>query len=401
MKGMRGQGRMVALAAGAALAVTGATHGFRRKRNLPPESGTRMVGSRPWMAEWAVIQANTEIEDRYFIEEHNGAVLCGVFDGHYGPRTAEYCRRNAPTIFSAAMKEQQGDETASLKQTFRLLEEGWTSEARKLMLVKDFKVAREGACGIMAYVTEEKVVVGNVGDSRAVLYREARKPRNTLEPLQLTREHNAADPRERIQLIRAKPNDPEAVSYNSHSGAWYVKDTLQVTRAIGDLFLKLAEFHAPLPKDMQTHGSVYEPPYVSWEAEVTSMELDEDDLFLVLASDGLWDELSNSETAESIRRASRDPASSVAGRAVAKQAFKRSGQALQAGRAGGAAADGTAPVHTGEALLWDALRANPYSRYYGVEKTLQLEVGEGRRDVHDDISILVVSLQGAAASTQQ
>ena len=33
-------------------------------------------------------------------------------------------------------------------------------------------------------------------------------------------------------------------------------------------------------------------------------------------------------------------------------------------------------------------------RYYGVEKTLQLEVGEERRSVHDDISVIVIWLQG-------
>jgi hypothetical protein len=84
----------------------------------------------------------------------------------------------------------------------------------------------------------------------------------------------------------------------------------QVTRSLGDLFLKRADFFRHVPDAMKpsalaaaaaaavatggmpaAEAAGFRPPYVSSEPEVVSRPLGGRDLFLVIASDGLWDEL--------------------------------------------------------------------------------------------------------------
>jgi len=63
-----------------------------------------------------------------------------------------------------------------------------------------------------------------------------------------------------------------------------------VTRAFGDAYLKRAA-NSYAPYDKYT-------PYITVEPEIHYHELQESDLFMVIASDGLWEILSNEEVAE-------------------------------------------------------------------------------------------------------
>jgi len=127
--------------------------------------------------------------------------------------------------------------------------------------------------------------------------------------------------------MKSKPDDPEAVVYDSGSGAWYVKNALQVTRSIGDLFLKSEEFYDALPSEQKAFSKTrYIPPYVKWEPEVKTVEVEDEDLFFVMASDGLWDELSNKDAAESVRRAILDPPKASIRMPLARDQFKRVGK---------------------------------------------------------------------------
>jgi serine/threonine protein phosphatase PrpC len=65
-------------------------------------------------------------------------------------------------------------------------------------------------------------------------------------------------------------------------GRWRVEGVLAVSRAIGDCSLK---------------------PYVTCDPEIVTHELrGEEDLYLVIASDGLWDVMSNEEVARFVIR---------------------------------------------------------------------------------------------------
>jgi serine/threonine protein phosphatase PrpC len=73
------------------------------------------------------------------------------------------------------------------------------------------------------------------------------------------------------------------------------------TRAIGDLRLKLKEFN--FHESDVNHGyrrSIpnFTGPYITAEPEIKVIELTNKDKYLILASDGLWDEISRKTSAK-------------------------------------------------------------------------------------------------------
>lgn len=115
-----------------------------------------------------------------------------------------------------------------------------------------------GSTAVVAIVTPYKIVVANCGDSRAVLCRNGKAV-----PLSTDHKPDRPDELSRIQAAGGR------VIY--WEGA-RVLGVLAMSRAIGDNYLK---------------------PYVSCEPEVTITERSEEDECLILASDGLWDVVSN------------------------------------------------------------------------------------------------------------
>jgi len=76
------------------------------------------------------------------------------------------------------------------------------------------------------------------------------------------------------------------------------------SRAIGDLRLKFPEFNFhSFPPDLGYRKPIpkYNGPYITHEPEITVIDLTKEDQFLIIASDGLWDEISRKESAEIIK----------------------------------------------------------------------------------------------------
>merc|ERR1712060_60873 len=109
-----------------------------------------------------------------------------------------------------------------------------------------------------ALIQDAKLTVAHVGDSRGVLCRGGLA-------VAVTEDHKPEIEKERRRI--------EGLGgFVSHIGCWRAMGILAMSRAIGDLFLK---------------------PYVSAEPEVRTVPLEEDDEFLVLASDGIFDVFDN------------------------------------------------------------------------------------------------------------
>ena len=70
-----------------------------------------------------------------------------------------------------------------------LMEAAWTEYARVLVRRGDWSAALEGACALVSHMTPGKLLVGNLGDCRAILIHEDGE--GQLQVRQLTREHNA------------------------------------------------------------------------------------------------------------------------------------------------------------------------------------------------------------------
>ena len=75
--------------------------GLANATGRTPEWGTELVHSV--RADWACIGANKASEDRLVVAECGGGIIAAVYDGHYGPRAAEFCRQNTASYFAKVL----------------------------------------------------------------------------------------------------------------------------------------------------------------------------------------------------------------------------------------------------------------------------------------------------------
>ena len=76
---------------------------------------------------------------------------------------------------------------------------------------------------------------------------------------------------------------------------------LQISRSIGDVYLKKAEFNRePLYAKFRLREP-FKKPILSSEPSITVHELQPHDQFVIFASDGLWEHLSNQEAVDIVQ----------------------------------------------------------------------------------------------------
>ncbi|MBA0725417.1 hypothetical protein Golax_022008, partial [Gossypium laxum] len=259
----------------------------------------------------AVIQANQVLEDQSQIESGQYGTFVGIYDGHGGPETARYVcdhlfkhfrgsslwRRSCSyvgvlrlCVYAAIAAESQGVVTAeTIQRAFRQTEEGFTTLVSESWSTRP-NMATVGTCCLVGVIHQQTLFIANLGDSRVVL---GKKVGNTggIAALQLSTEHNANIAAIRQELKELHPNDPQIVVLKH--GVWRVKGIIQVSRSIGDVYMKHArynrepingKFRLPEPMNM---------PILSANPTIISHDLQPNDSFLIFASDGLWEHLSN------------------------------------------------------------------------------------------------------------
>ena len=173
-----------------------------------------------------------------------------------------------------------------------------------------------GTCAVGAYVDlkSKTINVSNLGDSRAVVGLFSRSSRGNSEDSQLvtipmSKDHTAADEMERSRVQGEHPNDPTCVvKMSEEDDDWRVKSIAAFTRSIGDCQMKdkgastlyNTYIHNPRRKVMPRPGvrakgeSEKTKPYII-NAPDFSQHDDMDDGFLIVACDGVWDEMSSEE----------------------------------------------------------------------------------------------------------
>ncbi|KAJ7981499.1 Protein phosphatase 2C family protein [Quillaja saponaria] len=185
--------------------------------------------------------------------------LFAIFDGHLGHDVANYLKSH---LFENILKEPD-----FWTETQSALRRAYLTTDEKILEEADF-LGRGGSTAVTAIlINGQKLVVANVGDSRAVIC-ENGKAR------QLSVDH---EPSKEKRLIEGRGG---FVS-NIPGDVPRVDGQLAVARAFGDKSLKM---------------------HLSSEPDVTVEMIDEDTEFLILASDGIWKVLSNQEAVDSIRQ---------------------------------------------------------------------------------------------------
>ncbi|KAL3633421.1 putative protein phosphatase 2C 59 [Castilleja foliolosa] len=209
----------------------------------------------------------SSMEDFYEtrIDGVNGEVvgLFGVFDGHGGARAAEYVKQN---LFSNLIKHPN-----FISDTKSAIADAYSHTDSEFLKSENNQNRDAGSTASTAILVGDRLLVANVGDSRAVICRGG-------NAIAVSRDHkpDQTDERRRIE---------EAGGFVMWAGTWRVGGVLAVSRAFGDRLLK---------------------QYVVADPEIQEEKVDDTLEFLILASDGLWDVVTNEE-AVSMTKPISDP----------------------------------------------------------------------------------------------
>ncbi|KAG6387885.1 hypothetical protein SASPL_153080 [Salvia splendens] len=198
--------------------------------------------------------------------------LFGVFDGHGGARAAEYVKQN---LFSNLIRHPK-----FISDTKSAISDAYNHTDSEFLKSENNQNRDAGSTASTAILVGDRLLVANVGDSRAVICRGG-------EAFAVSRDHkpDQTDERQRIE---------DAGGFVMWAGTWRVGGVLAVSRAFGDRLLKQYVVADP---DIQgiyilSFRLAYTPSYLN----VSQEEKVDDTLeFLILASDGLWDMVTNEE----------------------------------------------------------------------------------------------------------
>ncbi|CAL9151754.1 unnamed protein product [Musa hybrid cultivar] len=253
----------------------------------------------------AVVQANNLLEDQSQIESGPLSSLefgpygtfVGVYDGHGGPETSRYVNEHLFQHLKRFASEQQSMSADVIRKAYQATEEGFISLVTKQWPVKP-QIASVGSCCLVGVICGDMLYIANLGDSRVVLGRLVKATREVLA-VQLSAEHNVGIESVRKELQSIHPDDRQIVLLKHN--VWRVKGLIQVCRSIGDVYLKKAEFNRePLHVKFRLREP-FKKPILSSEPSITVHSLQPQDQFLIFASDGLWEHLSNQEAVDIVQ----------------------------------------------------------------------------------------------------
>lgn len=259
----------------------------------------------------------------------------GVFDGHAGWQTAEHLTHQlVPFVRHALERVAEGTTTdnndvqAAVRRAFVALDDAVIKDGAALALgdnevsyadkARRLALAYAGSCALLALLDPRRRVlhVACTGDSRAVLGTPkggggaSDADADTWEATALSEDQTGHAAGEAARLAAAHPGETGVVKDGRVLG-------IAVSRAFGDgrwkwdlatqHALKRAHNGSVLPADRY---AVRTPPYLTAEPVVTSTALppsprekgNRPASFLILASDGFWDRVSNAQAVELVGR---------------------------------------------------------------------------------------------------
>ncbi|XP_062186281.1 probable protein phosphatase 2C 43 [Phragmites australis] len=242
---------------------------------------------------FAVVQANDVLEDHSQVETGGAATFIGVYDGHGGAEASRFISNHLSAHIVRLAQEYGTMSEDVVRNAFSATEEGFLSLVRRTHLIKP-SMATIGSCCLAGIIWRGTLYLANLGDSRAVVG--CLNGSNKIVAEQLTRDHNASIEEVRQELRSLHPDDSQIVVLKN--GVWRIKGIIQVSRSIGDAYLKKREF-ALDPSTARFHLS--EPlrrPALTSEPSICTRVLGSQDSFLIFASDGLWEHLTNQQAVE-------------------------------------------------------------------------------------------------------
>jgi len=183
----------------------------------------------------------------------------GVYDGHGGVQTSEYCRDNLHVNIAKTLHK-----APDLLEAMKI-----GTVHTETAVVAQAKLDRDesGAVAVYAIVSGKQLYISNLGDCRAVLCRDG-------QAQDLTTDHKPT----RVEEVARIEADGGFVEFGMLNG------DLAVSRALGDVY------------DGEKMKGLSSIP------DFTKFYMTDDDEFVILACDGLWDVLTSQKAVSYARR---------------------------------------------------------------------------------------------------
>ncbi|KAM1013637.1 hypothetical protein FF1_043548 [Malus domestica] len=222
------------------------------------------IGSRPNMEDVYVCVDN--FVNDYGLKNHTDGpnAFYGVFDGHGGKHAADFASSHLPKFIF-----EDEDFPTDIEQviTSAFLH---TDTAFEEACILDAKLA-SGTTALTALLMGRLLVVANAGDCRAVLCHRGKA-------IEMSRDHKPICSKEKQRI--------EASGGYVYDG--YLNGQLNVARALGDWHMEGMKGREGGP--------------LSAEPELTTAKLTEEDEFLIIGCDGIWDVFRSQNAVDFARR---------------------------------------------------------------------------------------------------
>ena len=227
----------------------------------------------------------------------------GIFDGHGGETCSEYLKNNFLNIL-VENKNFPFDIKTALIETFEKLEEEFYNQNKNK---PKEEIDNSGSCGLVAIMTENKIYIANIGDSRAIMslnngskikqLSKDHKPNNIKEFERIIKnggkvyidddykeDENGKIDESQLNFITDK-SDLEKYSKEKEVIFRHFPSDLAVMRTIGDLNVKKKEYGG-LPGNIIATPEIFIYDYFPTQD------------FMIMGCDGIFDDLSNEEIVE-------------------------------------------------------------------------------------------------------
>lgn len=244
----------------------------------------RTRGARAYMEDRHMI-----VTDLHYEKDTSNSSCCfaAIYDGHNGAFAAQHAsERLHQVLASHSAVSNVASDSKTINQTEKdavvdAFHQSFETVEDEIIQMTVNRGQQDGATALVSMVLGGHLFVANIGDSRAVLARRKQKA------LRLSIDHkpDLPDEKERIETAGGQV---------VFSGCWRVAHDqvpvrLAVSRSFGDHKLK-----NNLPASCTA-------PLVSAEPFVDVHKLNPEDQFVILASDGVWDRLSDDEAVAIVR----------------------------------------------------------------------------------------------------
>ncbi|KAF8940458.1 Protein phosphatase 2C 2 [Dissophora ornata] len=204
-------------------------------------------------------------------EDARGAAFFAVYDGHGGANVAKYSGDGLHRKIFADLAFAKGDYKTAIKNGFLEMD-------RALRHDPEYAGDPSGCTAITATVTDKNILyVGNAGDSRAVLGSDG-------AGIALSNDHKPVNREESRRIVAA----------GGFVESGRVNGSLALSRALGDFEFKMNAMLGP------------EDQIVTPNPAIVEHKLTDDDEFLVLACDGIWDCMTSQEVVTFVRKGIAD-----------------------------------------------------------------------------------------------